>query len=631
MADPASYRPRAGDVPAEPGVYRFRDERGTVLYVGKAKSLRARLQNYFQDPGGLHPRTFSMVTAAASVDWVVVKNEVEALQLEWQWIKEFDPRFNVRFRDDKSYPWLAITMKEEFPRALVLRGERKKGIRYFGPYTQAWAIREALDLLLRVFPIRTCNSTVFRRAQLQDRPCLLGYIEKCAAPCVGRVTADEHRQIAEALGSFLDGNTAGTLRDIRNRMADAATSENFELAARLRDDLAALETVLERSTIVLEEDVDADFIGIAEDELQACVQLFHVRKGRVTGQRELFLDRQIETTVEDLVVQVCERLYGGESGEYVPKLVVVQALPDEHASLATWLAERRGTAVEVRLPVRGEKRQLLDTVVDNARQALDRSKRSRATDLGTRTRALEELRVALNLDSAPLRIECIDVSHLQGEDVVGSLVVFEDALALKRDYRRFVLKHGRGNDDVASIAEVVERRFTSDERSGEQRFAYSPGLLVIDGGRPQVNAARGALDRIGRTDVSVIGLAKRLEEVWLPDSPEPVILPRGSEALFLLQRVRDEAHRFALAHQVRRRSQRVSTSALDDVPGLGNAKKELLLKTFRSVKRIRAASRDELLALPGFGPRLVDALQSKLGEDVPSGFNAETGEIVEGR
>ena len=619
MADPASDRPRAGDIPSEPGVYRFRDDRGVVLYVGKAKNLRSRVQSYFQDLGGLHPRTFTLVTTASSIDWVVVKNEVEALQLEWQWIKEFDPRFNVRFRDDKSYPWLAITMKDEFPRAMVLRGDRKKGIRYFGPYTQAWAIREALDLLLRVFPIRTCNSTVFRRAQLQDRPCLLGYIDKCAAPCVGRVDADEHRRIAEALAAFLDGHTSATLRDLRQRMADAATSEHFELAARLRDDLGALEAVLERSTVVLEEDVDADFIGIAEDELQACVQLFHVRRGRVTGQRELFLERQIESTTADLVVQVCERLYGGESGEYVPRLLLLQELPEEHAALSAWLAERRGSHVEVRVPMRGEKRQLLDTVLGNAQQALERNKRSRATDLATRTRALEELRSELGLPSAPLRIECIDVSHFHGADVVGSLVVFEDGLPQKRDYRRFVLRHGLGNDDVASIDEVVERRFTSDDRSGEQRFAYAPGLLVIDGGRPQVNAAAKALERIGRTDISVVGLAKRLEEVWLAGADDPVVLPRGSEGLFLLQRVRDEAHRFALAHQVRRRSRAASASILDEIPGLGATKRDLLLKQFRSVKRIRAATREELLELPGFGPHLVDAIKAKLGEDVPIG------------
>lgn len=616
MADPASYRPRAGEIPTDPGVYRFRDERGTVLYVGKAKNLRLRVQSYFQDPGGLHPRTFSLVTTASSIDWVVVKNEVEALQLEWQWIKEFDPRFNVRFRDDKSYPWLAITIKDEFPRAMVLRGDRKKGIRYFGPYTQAWAIREALDLLLRAFPVRTCNSTVFRRAQLQDRPCLLGYIEKCAAPCVGRIDAAEHRRIVESLSAFLEGNTGPTLRDLKRRMSEAAAAENFELAARLRDDLGALEAVLERSTVVLEEDVDADLIGIAEDELQACAQLFHVRRGRVTGQREILLERQLESTTADLAVQVCERLYGGESGEYVPRLLLLQELPEEHAALATWLSDRRGSQVEVRVPMRGDKRQLLETVLGNAAQALERTKRSRATDLTTRTRALEELRSNLDLPIAPLRIECIDVSHLQGDDVVGSLVVFEDGLPMKRDYRRFVLRHGLGNDDVASIAEVVERRFTSDERTGDQRFAYAPGLLVVDGGRPQVAAALRALEKIGRTDVPVIGLAKRLEEVWTTSTLDPVVLPRGSEGLYLLQRVRDEAHRFALAHQVRRRSRGVSASLLDGIPGLGENKRAALLAAFKSVKRIREASREELLALPGFGPHLVDAIQAKLREDV---------------
>lgn len=633
MADPATYRPKTSDIPDKPGVYRFRDASGSVVYVGKAKNLRARLTSYFQDPAGLHPRTFSMVTTANSVDWVVVRNEVEALQLEWQWIKEFDPRFNVRFRDDKSYPWLALTVSEEFPRALVMRGDRKKGIRYFGPYIHAWAIRESLDLLLRVFPVRTCNASVFRRAQLQQRPCLLGYIDKCSAPCVGRIDPAGHRAIVDRLGAFLDGDTVATLRDLRQQMQQAADTENFELAARLRDDLSALESVLAKSTVVLDQSVDADLIGISADDLQAGVQLFHVRQGRVRGQRSFVLERPLETSVGELVLQVCERLYGGESGEYVPRMVLVPERPDQGMALDEWLTSRRGSRVEVRVPQRGDKRELLETVTRNAEQTLQRAKLSRATDITARSAALAELQSTLALDAAPLRIECIDVSHLQGDDVVASLVVFEDALPKKREYRRFVINHGRGNDDVASIAEVVRRRFTHVETEEERRFAYAPGLLVVDGGRPQVNAAQRVLDELGRFDVPVIGLAKRLEEVWLADDEEPIVMSRTSEALYLLQRVRDEAHRFALAHQVGRRSKRSTASALDAIPGLGERKRAALLKAFGSVRRIRNASREELLAVPGLGPKLVAEIQRILDTDTQGlpVVNAETGEIVEER
>lgn len=636
MADPSTYRPKPSEVPTLPGVYRFRDATGTVVYVGKAKNLRARLQSYFQDPAGLHPRTFAMVTTATSVDWVTVKTEVEALQLEWQWIKEYDPRFNVRFRDDKSYPWLAITMNEEYPRAQVMRGERKKGTRYFGPYPHASAIRDSLDLLLRVFPVRTCSSSVFRRAELQQRPCLLGYIDRCSAPCVGRISPDDHRRIATELASFLDGNTRQTISLLKRDMAAAAESENFEQAARLRDDIAALETVVEKSHIVLDEATDADVIGIAEDDLQAAIALFHVRRGRITGQRTLSLERPLELTSEELALQVCERIYGGEAGEYVPRLLLLPVQPSDSDALALWLSERRGSAVEIRVPLRGDKRELLDTVNTNATAALERMRTSRATDLVTRSLALEELRDALALDHAPLRIECIDVSHLQGEDVVASLVVFEDGLARKSEYRRYVLRHGRGNDDVASIAEVVERRFgtvVEDAPVSERRFAYAPGLLVVDGGRPQVHAAAAALQRLQRTDIPVIGLAKRLEEVWLPAESDPVILPRSSEALFLLQRVRDEAHRFAIAHQRQRRGKRSTSSLLDEISGLGEARRAVLMQRFRSVRRVREATDEELLALPSFGPKLVAEIRRKLSPDTQGlpVFDAATGEMLEDR
>lgn len=633
MADPATYRPRTSDIPDQPGVYRFRDGDGRVIYVGKALSLRSRLTSYFQDPAQLHPRTFAMVNTACSVDWVVVQTEVEALQLEWQWIQEFEPRFNVRFRDDKSYPWLAITMNETYPRAMVMRGERRKGVKYFGPYVHAWAIREALDQLTKVFPVRTCSNSVFRRAELQQRPCLLGYIDKCSAPCVGRIEPADHRRIAGELAAFLDGNTAGVMRRLTAEMQQAAIDERYELAARLRDQLQALRLVLEQSAVVLAEDVDADVIAIADDELQASVQVFHVRQGRVRGQRSLLLERPLELSPGDLVEQVCERLYGGESGEYVPRLILVEALPEDVEQLTAWLGGKRGTAVELRVPQRGDKRTLLDTVAKNALLALQRSKLQRSNDITSRSRALQELQEALGLPSAPLRIECTDVSHLQGDDVVASLVVFEDGLPKKSDYRRFIIRHGLGNNDVASIAEVVTRRFRSrdDEEESERRFAYAPGLFVVDGGAPQVRAAATALAALGVEDVPIIGLAKRLEEIWLPDEEDPVILARTSEALYLLQRIRDEAHRFALAHQKQRRSKGALASILDDVPGLGDAKRKALLKAFSSLKRMRAAGRDELLAVPGIGPTIADALIAALAV-APKGlpaFSATTGEVLD--
>jgi len=628
------YQPRTGDIPVDPGVYRFRDRRGTVIYVGKAKNLRARLISYFQDLSLLHPRTRAMVTSAFSLDWVVVRTEVEALQLEWQWIKEFDPRYNVRFRDDKSYPWFAVTLNEEFPRASVMRGERRRGVRYFGPYVQAWAIRESLDLLLRVFPVRTCGSSVFRRAAMQGRPCLLGYIDKCSAPCIGRINAEDHRRIALDLCSFMEGNTASTMRTLRQQMTDAAQGEKYELAARLRDDIAALEGVLGKHAVVLEESVDADLVAVAEDELQAAVQVFHVRGGRIRGQRAFVLERPLESSSGELMEQVCERLYGSESGEDIPRRILVGIEPDDTKALEAWLSDHRGTAVEVRVPQRGDKRTLLDTVAHNAAQTLMRSKLTRATDITSRSRALAELQEALDLPEAPLRIECIDVSHLQGDDVVASLVVFEDAIPRKADYRRFVLRHGRGNDDVASIAEVVTRRFSHVDDDGQKRtFRYEPGLLVIDGGKPQVQSAAAALAAIGRHDVPVVGLAKRLEEIWLPDGNDPVILSRSSEALYLLQRARDEAHRFALAHQVARRTQRSVASQLDGIAGLGATRKRQLLAEFRSVKRIREASDDALLALPGFGPALVERIRAALAKPTVTlpAFDAETGEILDDR
>ncbi|WP_062211247.1 excinuclease ABC subunit UvrC [Streptomyces sp. NBRC 109706] len=656
MADPSSYRPRPGEIPDSPGVYRFRDEHRRVIYVGKAKSLRQRLSSYFQDITGLHPRTATMVTTAASVEWTVVATEVEALQLEYSWIKEYDPRFNVKYRDDKSYPSLAVTMNEEFPRVQVLRGAKRRGVRYFGPYAHAWAIRETVDLLLRVFPVRTCSAGVFKRAHAIGRPCLLGYIEKCSAPCTGRVSPEEHRALAEEFCDFMAGRTGAYLRRLEAEMGEAAEALEYERAGRLRDDIEALRRAMEKNAVVLADATDADLIALAEDELEAAVQIFHVRGGRVRGQRGWVTDRVENVTTGELVESALQQLYGEETGESVPREVLVPALPEPAEPLTDWLTERRGSAVSLRVPQRGDKRDLMTTVERNAQQALVLHKTKRASDLTTRSRALEEIAENLGLDSAPLRIECFDISHLQGDDVVASMVVFEDGLARKSEYRRFQIKSFAGQDDVRAMHEVVSRRFRrylrERERTGEwaveeetddafaapveddgrpKRFAYPPQLVVVDGGQPQVAAARRALDELGIDDVAVCGLAKRLEEVWLPAEEDPVILPRTSEGLYLLQRVRDEAHRFAIRYQRGKRSQSIRKGPLDAIPGLGETRKKALLKHFGSVKRLRAATVEEISEVPGIGRRTAETVAAALAGQAPAApaVNTATGEIVE--
>ncbi|MCX2968973.1 MULTISPECIES: excinuclease ABC subunit UvrC [Streptomyces] len=659
MADPSSYRPEPGQVPDSPGVYRFRDEHRRVIYVGKAKSLRQRLASYFQDLAGLHPRTRTMVTTAASVEWTVVGTEVEALQLEYTWIKEFDPRFNVKYRDDKSYPYLAVTLNEEYPRVQVMRGAKRKGVRYFGPYSHAWAIRETVDLLLRVFPVRTCSAGVFKRSAQIGRPCLLGYIDKCAAPCVGRVSAAEHRELAEEFADFMAGRTGAYLRRLEEAMAEAAEEMEYERAARLRDDIGALKRAMEKNAVVLTDATDADLVALAEDELEAAVQIFHVRGGRVRGQRGWVTDKVEAVTRADLVEHALQQLYGEERGDAVPKEVLVPALPDPAEPVGQWLTERRGSRVSLRVPQRGDKRALMETVERNAQQALALHKTKRASDLTTRSRALEEIAEALELDSVPLRIECFDVSHLQGEDVVASMVVFEDGLARKSEYRRFQIRSFAGQDDVRAMREVVGRRFrrylaerretgewTVPEEDGEddpaetgprtaegrpRRFAYPPQLVVVDGGRPQVAAARAALDELGVDDVAVCGLAKRLEEVWVPGEHDPVVLPRSSEGLYLLQRVRDEAHRFAIRYQRGKRSRALRTGPLDAVPGLGEARKQALVKHFGSVRRLRSATVEEICEVPGIGRKTAETVAAALAarpRGVPA-VNTATGEIID--
>ncbi|MCX4668058.1 excinuclease ABC subunit UvrC [Streptomyces sp. NBC_01381] len=659
MADPSSYRPKPGQIPDSPGVYKFRDEHRRVIYVGKAKSLRQRLASYFQDLSHLHPRTASMVTTAASVEWTVVSTEVEALQLEYSWIKEFDPRFNVKYRDDKSYPYLAVTMNEEFPRVQVMRGHKKKGVRYFGPYGHAWAIRDTVDLLLRVFPVRTCSAGVFKNAERTGRPCLLGYIGKCSAPCVERVTPEEHRELAEDFCEFMTGRTGTYIRRIERQMADAAEEMEYEKAARLRDDIEALKKAMEKSAVVLADATDADLIALAEDELEAAVQIFHVRGGRVRGQRGWVTDKVEAVTSGDLVEHALQQLYGEESGDSVPKEVLVPALPDPIEPVQEWLTERRGANVSLRIPQRGDKKALMETVARNAQQSLMLHKTKRASDLTTRSRALEEIAEALELDGAPLRIECYDISHLQGDDVVASMVVFEDGLARKSEYRRFQIKGFEGQDDVRSMHEVLTRRFkrylADKEKTGEldeegvvdesngganglteedgrpKRFAYPPQLVVVDGGQPQVAAARRALDELGIDDIAVCGLAKRLEEVWVPGDDDPVILPRTSEGLYLLQRVRDEAHRFAITYQRAKRAKRFKAGPLDAVPGLGDARKQTLIKHFGSVKKLRSATIEQICEVPGIGRKTAEAIVVALAAAAPvaPAVNTATGEIIE--
>ena len=662
MADPygtVAFRPAPGEIPESPGVYRFRDQRGRVIYVGKAKSLRQRLNQYFADFAGLHPRTQMMLQTAAGVEWTVVGTEVEALQLEYSWIKEFDPRFNIKYRDDKSYPYLAVTMSDEYPRVMVMRGAKRKGTRYFGPYSHAWAIRDTVDTLLRVFPVRTCSAGVFKRSGQIGRPCLLGYIGKCSAPCVKRISADEHRRLAEDFCDFMAGQTSRFAGRLEAEMKQAAREEEFERAARLRDDLRALERAIEKQAVVLGDGTDCDVIALAEDQLEAAVQVFYVRGGRVRGQRGWVLDKIEEVTPAGLVEQFLGQVYadspaGAEAiNAGIPREVLVPELPPDPDTMSQWLAERRGGPVSLRVPRRGDKKALLETVARNAGESLALHKTRRASDLTTRSKALNEIQEALGLDDAPLRIECYDVSNLQGTHVVASMVVFEDGLARKSEYRRFAIKGHDGTDDISSIHEVITRRFrrylAEREKTGEldtlgdpeagedtddgaervdvtaqKKFSYPPNLVVVDGGPLQAEAAARALVELGIDDVAVCGLAKRLEEVWIPGEEYPVILPRSSEGLYLLQRVRDEAHRFAIAYHRAKRGKAATTSALDDVPGLGPARRKALLKQFGSVRKLRAASIEEIATVPGIGTRLAATISAALGAN-HVGENDENG------
>lgn len=629
MADPSTYRPERGTIPVRPGVYRFRDEHGRVIYVGKAKNLRQRLSNYFQDLSVLHERTRRMVTTAASVEWTVVGTEVEALTLEYTWIKEFDPRFNVKFRDDKSYPYLALTMGEKVPRVHITRRPRTKGDRTFGPYPQVGAIRETLDLMLRVFPIRSCTAGVYRRAERSGRPCLLGFIGKCSAPCVGDITQDEHRRLAEQFADFMAGNTATYTRRIEKQMRDAAAAMDYETAAGLRDDLAALDKVMEKNSVVLSDATDADLIGLAQDELEASVQVFHVRGGRIRGQRGWTAEILDESSAPDLIERALTTLYTEGTA---PREVLVPVQPTNREQVL----EMIGKQVDLRIPQRGEKKDLLATVTDNAVDALRLHRLKRTGDITARTKALEDLGEALELAEPPLRIECYDISHSHGTNVVGSQVVFEDGLPKKSEYRRYSVSGEAARDDTASMYDVISRRLKHHldppEKTEEEsrRFAYPPSLILVDGGAPQVAAAQRAFDDLGVTDVALAGIAKRLEEIWLPGDEYPVILPRTSEALFLVQRLRDEAHRFAITYHRSKRGRAMQSSALDGIPGLGPARRRALLDRFVTVSAIRGAGEEQLQEVDGVGPALAAqimvALRSEQATDTDAAMDSPQGD-----
>jgi excinuclease ABC subunit C len=639
MSNTVSWRPKASDIPTQPGVYRWRDERGRVLYVGKAKNLRARLSNYFAPLPSLHERTRRMVLTARSVEWTVVGTDIEALQLEYTWIKEFDPPFNVKFRDDKSYPFMAITLADEAPRVMVTRNTRIKGAKYFGPFPKIWAVHDTIDLMIKVFPIRTCSDSSYKKAMQTGKPCFPGQIGRCGGPCSGRVTVEEHRVIVDEFIRFMSSYDRKVISRLQKDMRVAAEEQRYEDAARYRDQVGALEAVLEKSAVVLRDSVDLDLYAIAEDELAAAVQQFTVRGGRIRGVRGWVLDKEIDIATGDIVEQVLQDVYS--KGTELPREIVVPTLPDDAPALETWLSDLRGRGkVQLHTPQRGDKANLMQTATLNAGQSLLLYKTKRSADFATRSTALADIQEALGMADAPLRMECYDVSHLQGTNIVASMVVFEDGLPRKDQYRRFSIPSS--TDDTESIYQTLSRRLArlDDETApveevGEQRkrFAYRPNLLIVDGGQPQVAAAQRAMDDLGVTGIQLCGIAKRLEEIWLPDDDFPVILPRNSDALFLIQRIRDEAHRFAITFQRQKRKRDISTQ-LAEIPGLGKARVAELLKHFGSVARLKKASPAEIAEVRGIGPTLAASITATLGtapeteERHPSGGSQETDELV---
>jgi excinuclease ABC subunit C len=617
MANDLSFRPKTSEIPTRPGVYRFYDGNRRVLYVGKAKNLRARLQSYFAPVDSLHDRTRRMVLSAADVDWTIVKTEFEALQLEYTWIKEFNPPFNIRFKDDKSYPYLAVSLSDKLPRVFITRNRDLKGVKYFGPYTQAWAIRQTLDTLLKVYPIRSCSSGVFNAAKRTNRPCLLADIGKCSAPCVGRVNQDEHLSTAKELVTFMSGMDPKQVEILQERMEKASEAQNYELAARLRDNIGALETVLEKSTVVFSDLTDADLFGVAHDELAAAVSLFSVRGGRIRGVRSWVVDKEIEQPLEELVRQIVLFAYTSAEGveaPTVPKEILVPALPEDASDLEQFLEQSRGGAVSLRVPKRGDKAALAETALENAQHSLALYKTRRTADFTARSESLSALAKALSLSEAPLRIECYDVSHLSGTNIVASMVVFEDGLPKKSQYRQFNIEQAA--DDTDSIYQVLSRRLKYLRDPGsldDGRFSYLPSLIVVDGGLPQVGAAKRAILESPVPELALCGLAKRLEEVWLPGSDFPVILPRGSEELFLLQRIRDESHRFALTASRKKRSSSISSSLLE-IPGLGEKRVTALLRRFGSAKRLKIATVEEISDVAGIGEGMAKQILAQINQ-----------------
>ena len=620
-------RPPAGTIPDAPGSYQFKDAQGRVIYVGKASSLRQRLSNYFQHPRNLHARTAQMVATAATVEWIEVRNEVEALMLEYSLIKQHRPRFNIRLRDDKSYPFLAVTVDEEFPRAMVMRGRKRKGTRYFGPYAHAYAIRDTLDLLLRSFPIRTCSPGKFNQHHRLGRPCLLFHIEKCSGPCVGEIEEMPYRQLVVELCDFLAGDTDEIIGRLNEAMRAAASELEYERAARIRDRLAAVQRAVEKQQMVADRNEDLDVIGIAEDDLEAAVQVFYVRRGRVVGRKGFVVDKVEDLAAGELSERILEEMYGDEPPLGVPKQVLVPAVSDNVGIYEEWLTHMRGSKVQVRVPLRGDKRALHETVTRNATEEFVRHRLRRAGDHNARSRAMTELQDLLGLPEAPLRIECYDMAHLQGTDYVGSMVVLEDGLPNKREYRRFKIKDVPGNDDFAAMEEVLTRRLSAylserdqpldedlidGDRRRPKRFAYPPQLLLVDGGKGQLGVAERVVQRLGLADeIPIASLAKRFEEVYVPGRSEPVEVPRGSDALFMLQRIRDEAHRFANTFHRELRGKRMTTSALDGIAGLGEARRKKLIQAMGGVNAVRRASRDDLAALTFLPDAVAEAIYTK--------------------
>lgn len=615
MSGHLSWRPKTSDIPTNPGVYRWFDSTGRVIYVGKAKNLRSRLTSYFANPETLHKRTRKMVETATDLQWTIVKSEFEALQLEFTWIKQYNPHFNVRFKDDKSYPYLAVSMGESIPRVFITRTRDNRGTKFFGPYTQAWKVRETLDTLLKVYPVRSCSTGVYQRAASTQRACLLGDIGKCAAPCVGRVTPAEHKVIAKEFTDFMSGSDTKHIGVLRKRMEVASEEQQYELAAKLRDQISALETVLEKSTVVFSDNTDADLFGIANDELAAAVSLFKVRGGRIRGVRGWVVDKELDRSLPELVEYALQNSYMGAAAEELPKEILVPELPGDLTAITQWLSDLRGSKVDLRTPMRGDKKALAETALTNAKHALMLYKTKRSTDFTARADALAGIQEALALTEAPLRIECFDVSHLAGTDVVASMVVFEDGLPKKDHYRRFSIENT--TDDTDSIYQVLSRRLKylreGDYEVDATKFSYRPSLLIVDGGVPQVNAAARAIRDSGVEGLTVVGLAKRLEEVWVVGSDFPIILPRATDELFLLQRIRDEAHRFAITFQRKKRSLAIA-SVLIEIPGLGEKRVSALLKHFGSAKRLKLATADEIADVAGIGPVLANQIVTELSE-----------------